>query len=472
MKLSLQTNNSLFNSATLNTVYRGSDLLVEMFKNSMDLLLPATQILLKKQPTYKHINMWQKGRTVLMAFPGACAVLLTLPLAGVAKLVQISLLPWMHQKRLHIPKGTKFPLPFCQGEKPQLHIGSLNVIGLPNAAFMLGDKSSGDTAAKRLPLIAEALKKEDLDIICIQESFDVKGSRALASIFDDRYVLYHIGERHPFLLGSGLMMISKYPILKAHFVPYPLRLGIDKLAQKGAAMMKIDLGERDGKKVVGYVATTHAQANTKDSKQSAQVRNQQLQLLQEAFENFVKDTSLPDEEIKLKMMCGDLNFDNYRTTRAHLDRHELAQPAVQKLFKTTIDPVTDTDAAPKLDSWVRASDLPGYGTALHWKNPWAKNDKELLDEVEGTALSGRKNGSRRLDYTLFDAECHRYNQALASRVKIIRSDKGLILTDHLLTAVKVAYDSPNAPQRITRCVHQPFYMYDEKIDHEHDERIF
>lgn len=429
-------------------IYQGSDILVELFKRSLDFVIPSIQIFAGKQPTYQRINKFAAFAQVL---PGAIAILITTPLLGLGKLVQCAVMSRMYPHRLHRPQVAKFPLPFSQPGEARIKIGSLNVIGLPNAALRLGDKPNGDIAAKRLPLIAKALQKEDLDIVCLQESFDLKGSRALAREFKDRYILHHIGEQRPFCLGSGLMVVSKYPILSAHFVEYPVRLGIDKRAQKGIALVKVDLGQRDGKKIVGYVATTHTQANTKNLKQCAETRNLQLQLLQDSFEAFIKDTFLPNEEIKLKVVCGDLNFDNYRTARPHLDRHELNQPAIHRLFKKTLDPVVDKDAIAKPDNWVRPADLPGCGTALHWKNPRSKSTEELLEEMEGKA-------TRRLDYTLFDQECHRHNQTIQSQAHLIRSSKGLILTDHLLLTAKVTYDPPQAARRISRCVHRPLLL--------------
>ncbi|MCE5317330.1 MAG: endonuclease/exonuclease/phosphatase family protein [Parachlamydia sp.] len=448
---------SLFHYSLINKIYRGSEVLVEVFKRSLDLVLPVIQILTGKQPTYLPISRFQKWTRLALALPGAMAILSSTPLLCLGKLVQCAVMSCMHPHFLHRPGSTQFPPPFSKQGQVQLKIGSLNVIGLPNVAFMLGDKRNGEIAKKRLPMIAKALKKEDLDIVCLQESFDLKGSRALTKAFPDRYILNHIGEQHPFNLGSGLTILSKYPIVAAHFVRYPIRHGIDKRAQKGIALAKVELGKRDGKTIVGYVATTHTQANTKNPNQCSKTRNLQLQLLQDALNAFIKGTSHPNEEIKLKMACGDFNFDNYRTRRPFLDRHEQSQPAIHRLFKNTIDPVVDNNAAAKPDNWVRPSDLPGDGTALHWKNPWAKSEKELLEDLEGKTNREKlvSNGSRRLDYTLFDQECHRYNQTIASKAKVVRSDNGLILTDHLLMEVQVTFDPTKAPQRLTRCVHQP-----------------
>ncbi|MXQ93650.1 hypothetical protein E5288_WYG022318 [Bos mutus] len=80
-----------------------------------------------------------------------------------------------------------------------------------------------------------------LDFVCLQEAFDLRAERRLVSLLASNLgpVLYDVGTfglqpgLHLKLLGSGLLLASRYPLLRAAFQSFPHARGEDALASKG-----------------------------------------------------------------------------------------------------------------------------------------------------------------------------------------------------------------------------------------------
>jgi endonuclease/exonuclease/phosphatase family metal-dependent hydrolase len=417
-----------FDNCLYETLYICSCRLSGISKKAFDLILPAIQIAAKKEPTSPRLTHLQRLHRIVLAIPGTVAVVAASPLFLLAKLVQWAIKDKMHPFVVHSrPQG-----PLTTNPRTSIKVATLNVFGLPNAAFMLGDKNNGESASVRLPKIANAIKHENLDLLCLQECFDPEACDLMTHELQKNFphILSHAGESDPFGVSSGLVVASKHPILEAHYVEYPNRLGVDKMAHKGVVFVKVSLGANR----VGFIATTHIQANTPMKLQTAQIRNEQLQILQQHFDEFITNHSQPDEEIVLKSVCGDFNFDNTRTRVAHIDRHELEQPATKALFHKTIDPVVDCDTKPKLPDWQRPCDPPSCGTALKYQNLSPQSPEEHLNEIE-------EGGTRRLDYLLFYNDCHKENPRITSKTTFIKSEEGVILTDHLMLSAKILLKS-------------------------------
>ncbi|CEP15689.1 hypothetical protein [Parasitella parasitica] len=149
----------------------------------------------------------------------------------------------------------------------------------------------------------------DYDVITFQESF------AFASRRKDRLITtarlmgynYHIESprKYPWNIGvdGGLLMISRFPILKSNIIEYPRGQHSDWLSIKGALHALIELNST--RKM--HLYTTHTQAsydlNNIINEDDTAVRLSQFSLLH----NFVYDTSKDDGEPI--MIVGDLNVD-------------------------------------------------------------------------------------------------------------------------------------------------------------------
>lgn len=80
-----------------------------------------------------------------------------------------------------------------------------------------------------------------LDFVCLQEVFDLRAERRLVSLLAPNLgpVLYDVGTfglqpgPHLKLLGSGLLLASRYPLLRAAFRSFPHARREDALASKG-----------------------------------------------------------------------------------------------------------------------------------------------------------------------------------------------------------------------------------------------
>lgn len=80
-----------------------------------------------------------------------------------------------------------------------------------------------------------------LDFVCLQEMFDLRAERRLVSLLAPKLgpVLYDVGTfglqpgLHLKLLGSGLLLASRYPLLRATFRCFPYASHEDALASKG-----------------------------------------------------------------------------------------------------------------------------------------------------------------------------------------------------------------------------------------------
>ncbi|KAF4022149.1 hypothetical protein G4228_014305 [Cervus hanglu yarkandensis] len=107
-----------------------------------------------------------------------------------------------------------------------------------------------------------------LDFVCLQEAFDLRAERRLVSLLAPNLgpVLYDVGTfglqpgLHLKLLGSGLLLASRYPLLRAAFQSFPHARGEDALASKGLLSAQAQLGILDGRRVVGFLHCTHLHA--------------------------------------------------------------------------------------------------------------------------------------------------------------------------------------------------------------------
>ncbi|KAK4306849.1 hypothetical protein Pmani_021355 [Petrolisthes manimaculis] len=172
-------------------------------------------------------------------------------------------------------------------------------------------------------------KLPEVDVMMLQEVSDKWANYSLVSSLTARYpyIIYDVGVHsfgtNCFLMGSGLFLASRYPVLAVNFHPYHNILHYGHLASIGVLTAKLDLGSvpgKDGEELrgVGYVSNTHTQAY--QGKKLVIAR--QLTELQETVRQFISETHNPDKEVIIfSVVGGDFNFDNMspgdRPTRIH-----------------------------------------------------------------------------------------------------------------------------------------------------------
>ena len=102
-----------------------------------------------------------------------------------------------------------------------------------------------------------------MDFICMQEVFDRIHALALISMLrhDYKHFAFDIGDSsiksNYFLLNSGLMIASRYPILSVHFHPFTWKNTFwQQCISYGVVICKVDLGSGN----VGIIANLHTMA--------------------------------------------------------------------------------------------------------------------------------------------------------------------------------------------------------------------
>ncbi|XP_014444651.1 sphingomyelin phosphodiesterase 5 [Tupaia chinensis] len=204
-------------------------------------------------------------------------------------------------------------------------IGAALLSGLRSSLYGSVDCSQPQSEAPRGVLTAAVPAR--LDFVCLQEVFDLRAARRLVRRLAPNLgpVLFDVGTLglqpgpHLKLLGSGLLLASRYPLLRATFRCFPKARGEDALASKGLLSAQAQLGVQDGRRVVGFLHCTHLQAPTEDGP----LRCKQLTLLLEWAEQFESESCLAEEAVAFSVLLGDLNFDNCSQDHAQEQEHTL-----------------------------------------------------------------------------------------------------------------------------------------------------
>ena len=148
-----------------------------------------------------------------------------------------------------------------------------------------------------------------MDFICFQEVFDRIHSLALISMLRKHYrhFIFDIGDNslgtNCFLLNSGLMIASKYPIIEVKFHPFSWKNFIwQKGISYGVVTCKLDLGNGN----VGLLSNLHTMAYEGPN----HLINAALTEVKDVVNNFRRDNIRSTETIKFDVICGDFNMDN------------------------------------------------------------------------------------------------------------------------------------------------------------------
>jgi endonuclease/exonuclease/phosphatase family metal-dependent hydrolase len=115
-----------------------------------------------------------------------------------------------------------------------LKLVTYNIWGLPS--WMTGARS-----ARYLP-IARELEGLNPDVILLQEAWTAKARRAAPA--DGRWAIARAAGQHSFFQQSGLVTLSKYPILGGEFYPFSRAAWLDRFVNKGALKVTVQLPGR------------------------------------------------------------------------------------------------------------------------------------------------------------------------------------------------------------------------------------
>ncbi|XP_031202954.1 sphingomyelin phosphodiesterase 5-like isoform X2 [Mastomys coucha] len=165
-----------------------------------------------------------------------------------------------------------------------------------------------------------------LDFVCLQEVFDLRAARRLVRVLVPNLgpVLYDVGTfglvTGPYIkiLGSGLLLASRYPLLRATFHCFPNARREDAMASKGLLSVQAQLGILDGRRIVGYLHCTHLHAPSEDG----HIRCKQLTMLLEWVEEFEAESHQNGDAVAFSVLLGDLNFDNCSQEHAKEQGHK------------------------------------------------------------------------------------------------------------------------------------------------------
>lgn len=108
----------------------------------------------------------------------------------------------------------------------------------------------------RIEKIAQKIREQNADIVCLAEVFDIKTAFRLYEGLKDDYPFFYlnIGPRH-LGVSSGLFVASKFEVADSQFIPFPKEMlnGRSKYAEKGVFSLLV----KSAGKVFAQVLTTH-----------------------------------------------------------------------------------------------------------------------------------------------------------------------------------------------------------------------
>ncbi|KAM9198349.1 sphingomyelin phosphodiesterase 5-like [Dugong dugon] len=321
-------------------------------------------------------------------------------------------------------------------------VGAALLAGLRSSRYGATDCSPPQAGTPRGVLAAAV--PAGLDFVCLQEVFDLRAARHLVRRLAPNLgpVLYDVGAfglragPHLKLLGSGLLLASRFPLLRAAFRSFPNGRREDALASKGLLSAQAQLGILDGLRIVGFLHCTHLHAPREDGP----VRCKQLALLLDWAEQFEAESRQDGEAVAFSVLLGDLNFDNCSRGDAREQKHQL--------FSRFQDPCR---------LGLRREQPWALGTLLstrvlhHSEASSPEMLRRALEQEEGRRLylAGGPGGSRpaepwrgrRLDYILYHGVP---GAPLSPEVEQVIFSTALAgLTDHLAVGLRLRVSAPS-----------------------------
>ena len=154
---------------------------------------------------------------------------------------------------------------------------------------------------------------QDYDIICFQETFTTLNTRKqmLIEIGEASGFSYHARCQPPSLFtgkltDSGLLILSRFPIVESEFQSYGIGVFSDGISNKGVLFARIKVKDQYLNVFNTHLNASYVSTNLQELKSSLDVREQQLEQLRD-FIN-VKIDQFGEKD--LYILCGDLNVDS------------------------------------------------------------------------------------------------------------------------------------------------------------------
>jgi len=251
---------------------------------------------------------------------------------------------------------------------------SYNVWGLPGVLLQKG---------RRIPLIPREISRLDADVVAFQETFHAS-TRRLMSIPGYPYVAVGPGKSDG-RTSSGLMVASKWPIVRTEKIVFDRCSGTDCLANKGALLTRLEvdgLGEID-------VVATHLNAAGGDG-----LRSRQLAQILELVARESGDRPV--------ILAGDFNF--------HSESDPYYDLSIDEGFR---------------DSFAEYRDVHPELSPIEWFGLTFDPDRNLNLKLEGPFRRGD-----RLDYIWVKDHGRTETRVKRSGLVLDRLVSGMHLSDH------------------------------------------
>lgn len=193
-----------------------------------------------------------------------------------------------------------------EAPKTQVKVATFNIAGMPS--FIGVHNNCGEMDRARQKAIADLINGMDDDVVCLQEAFENFGP--IAELVKEKFphILYDVARNHHVRLGSGLVILSKYPIKTFQYQRHPCAGGLDDMARKGVLAATITLpGGRPF-----CIFNTHLNAGASPTKQirdgSCDYRMLQLEYMKKFISQHVANELRSATQKPVVIGAGDLNI--------------------------------------------------------------------------------------------------------------------------------------------------------------------
>ena len=151
----------------------------------------------------------------------------------------------------------------------------------------------------RIERLNKYIHKQRPDIFCLQEVFSSGTVKSIKEYFGEKYHIYSFNDTY-IRLDSGLLIASKYPIIKKKAHIYKHSYGEDRLSHKGVLVIDVLINNRRYS-----IINTHLNADPifGFKKKANNVREKQINQLR----SIIRQKKRSD--INNIIVCGDFNID-------------------------------------------------------------------------------------------------------------------------------------------------------------------
>ena len=151
----------------------------------------------------------------------------------------------------------------------------------------------------RIERLNRYIYKQRPDIFCLQEVFSSGTLKSINDYFKEKYYIYSYNDTY-ISLDSGLLIASKYPILKKKVHIFKHSYGEDKLSNKGVLVIDVIINNKRYS-----ILNTHLNADPifGFKQKATNVRGKQINQLRSIIRQKKR------KDINNIILCGDFNID-------------------------------------------------------------------------------------------------------------------------------------------------------------------